>query len=277
MQLNQLKNLFITKLENIYDSDEAVNLMWWCIQEITNKQKKELLSTNEFELDGEKLTEIISQLKSGKPIQYIFNKAYFYDLEFYVNENVLIPRPETEELVQWIISDNTNDTSISIIDLCTGSGCIALSLKNILNQTKMDALDVSVNAIDVAIQNANKNKLEINFICSDLLNFRTEFKYDIIVSNPPYVCEKEKAVMHKNVLDFEPHLALFVKDNDALIFYKLIANFGLNNLKEGGTIYLEINESLAEETANVFIDLGYKEAIIRKDLNDKNRMIKILK
>ena len=226
MQLPQIKNIFVSELQQVYDSTEAVNLMWWAIQEITSKPKKELLVSENIEVSPEKITEVVSLLKSGKPIQYIFNKAYFFDLEFYVDEHVLIPRPETEELVQWIISDHSNAENISIIDLCTGSGCIAISLKNNLPHTKVSALDVSEEAIEIATKNAVSINLEIDFVCNDLFKLNTTEQFDIIVSNPPYVCEKEKALMHKNVLDHEPHIALFV--DDALIFYKVIAKFGFD-------------------------------------------------
>jgi release factor glutamine methyltransferase len=275
MQLPQIKNIFVSELQQVYDSTEAVNLMWWAIQEITSKPKKELLVSENIEVSPEKITEVVSLLKSGKPIQYIFNKAYFFDLEFYVDEHVLIPRPETEELVQWIISDHSNAENISIIDLCTGSGCIAISLKNNLPHTKVSALDVSEEAIEIATKNAVSINLEIDFVCNDLFKLNTTEQFDIIVSNPPYVCEKEKALMHKNVLDHEPHIALFV--DDALIFYKVIAKFGLTNLKPAGIIYLEINESLAKETADIFIQFGYHSTEIRNDLNGKERMIRVTK
>lgn len=277
MQLPQIKNIFVSELQQVYDSAEAVNLMWWAIQEITSKPKKELLVSENIEVSPEKITEVLSLLKSGKPIQYIFNKAYFFDLEFYVDEHVLIPRPETEELVQWIITDHSKTESINIIDLCTGSGCIAISLKHNLPHTKVSALDVSEKAIEIATKNAVSINLEIDFDCNDLFKLNTTEQFDIIVSNPPYVCEKEKALMHKNVLDYEPHIALFVEDDDALIFYKVIAKFGLTNLKPAGIIYLEINESLAKETAAIFIQFGYHSTEIRKDLNGKERMIRVTK
>jgi release factor glutamine methyltransferase len=273
----ELKEKFIQKLNYIYDRDEATNLMWWSIQELTGKHKKQLLAIDDFDLIDEHVNEVIEKLASGKPIQYIFKKTYFFDLEFYVDENVLIPRPETEELVHWIISDNTHHQNISIIDLCTGSGCIAISLKQKLQLANVSAIDISQKAIEVAEKNAVNNRTEINFLNSDIFNFSSNENFDVLVSNPPYVCNKEKNLMHKNVLDHEPHLALFVDDDNALIFYKTIANFGITNLKHNGKVYLEINENLAAETSQIFYDLGYKLVEIKKDINGKDRMLKIHK
>lgn len=273
----KLKELFTQKLNNIYDKDEAENLMWWTIQELTGKQKKQLIAIENFEFVEEDLNQILDNLSNGKPIQYIFSKSYFFDLEFYVDENVLIPRPETEELVHWIISENPQHQNISIIDLCTGSGCIAISLKNKLQLANVSAIDISQKAIEVATKNAINNKTEINFLISDIFKFSRNEIFDVIVSNPPYVCNNEKTLMHKNVLDYEPHLALFVDDENALVFYSAIAKFGITNLKHNGKIYLEINENLANETSKIFYDLGYKFVEIKKDINGKNRMLKVNK
>jgi len=277
MQLLQIKSIFTSELKDIYDYEESVSIIWWAIQELTSKPKKELLALIEIDISEEKIIEIVSQLKMNKPIQYIFNKAYFFDLEFYVDENVLIPRPETEELVQWIVSDHAKKDNISIIDLCTGSGCIAISIKNNLPFSKVSALDISSSALEVAKRNAAQNKTDIVFLNENFLEYKSNTSYDIIISNPPYVRNNEKLLMNKNVLEHEPHLALFVDDDDALIFYKAIAAFGLSNLNQHGSIYLEINENLAAETSELFYNLGYRFVELKKDLNEKNRMLKVQK
>jgi len=277
MQLFQIKSIFTSELKDIYDYEESVSIMWWAIQELTSKPKKELLASTEIDISEEKIIEIVSQLKMNKPIQYIFNKAYFFEMEFYVDESVLIPRPETEELVQWIVSDHAKKDNISIIDLCTGSGCIAISIKNNLPFSRVSALDISSCALEVAKRNAAQNKTDIVFLNENFLDYKSNTSYDIIISNPPYVRNNEKLLMNKNVLEHEPHLALFVDDHDALIFYKAIAAFGLSNLNQHGSIYLEINENLAAEISELFYNLGYRFVELKKDLNEKNRMLKVQK
>ena len=216
-------------------------------------------------------------LQQHTPLQYVLGKAEFYGLSFSVDENVLIPRPETEELVDWIISENQNATNI--IDIGTGSGCIAIALAKNIKTAKLYAVDKFEKTIIKASYNAKNNNVDINFFCNDILtetNF-TQIKFDCIVSNPPYVRECEKKQMTKNVLDFEPHSALFVPDNDPLKFYAAIADFAKTNLVEHGKIYIEINENLSVETQDVFKQKGFKHLELRNDLNGKNRMMKIEK
>jgi len=277
MDIQQLKNIFIQRLASLYDEVECINLMYWTLQELTKLKKSNLLAQKNIEVSVDVIENILSQLQTGKPIQYVFNKAYLGDLELYVDENVLIPRPETEELVDWIIKDSEQSASINIIDLCTGSGCIALGLKKSLSNCKISAIDIDKDAIVIAQKNATINKLEINFLQQNIFTFQTSDMFEIIVSNPPYVRASEKILMHQNVLNFEPHLALFVENNDALLFYKTIAEFALKNLKPQGKIYLEINEGLAIETQNLFEEYGFNNIIIKKDLNEKDRMMRILK
>lgn len=217
----------------------------------------------------------LNLLQQHTPIQYVISTAEFYGLKFSVDENVLIPRPETEELVNWIITENKGIQTI--IDIGTGSGCIAVALAKNMKHTKMYALDISEKAIKKAEQNAENNDVCIDFFCNDILseNDFTQIKFDCIASNPPYVCESEKAKMKQNVLNFEPHSALFVPDSDALKFYRAIADFAILHLADKGKIYVEINENLAEETQNLFKQKGFGYTELKKDLNNKNRMLKI--
>jgi len=219
----------------------------------------------------------IELLQQQVPLQYVLGETEFYGLNFKVDENVLIPRPETEELVDWIITENQN--AASIIDIGTGSGCIAIALAKNIKTATVFAVDNSEKAIKKAMYNAEYNNVEVNFLCKDILSetFFTQIKFDCIVSNPPYVRECEKKHMAANVLRFEPHSALFVPDDDALKFYAAIADFAISNLADKGKIYLEINENLAYETQHLFKQKGFAFSELRKDLNGKDRMLKVKK
>lgn len=220
-----------------------------------------------------KIIDILKDLKKGNPVQYVLGEADFMDLVFEVNADVLIPRPETEELGRWIINNNKSNTP-KILDIGTGSGCIAISLAKYLPKAEVSALDVSENALSVAKRNAIKNGVNVDFIFGDILEL-SEIEgapYDIIVSNPPYVRELEKQLMNRNVTDFEPHLALFVADTDPLLFYRTIAQKSKNWLKPNGQIYFEINEAFGNEIKKMLIDIGFKDVEIRKDINGKDRM-----
>jgi release factor glutamine methyltransferase len=219
--------------------------------------------------------DIIQQLKRFTPIQYILGETEFYGQTLHVNPAVLIPRPETEELVDWIIKDYKEFQSPKILDIGTGSGCIAISLAKHINNSEITAIDISESALKTAKENADLNNVPINFLKYDILNFdySEKLKFDIIVSNPPYVTPAEREKMHPNVLDYEPSIALFTPEKDSLVFYKAIAKFALVYLVSKGSIYLEINESLAYDTLKVFSDAGFR-AEIRKDIHEKDRMIK---
>lgn len=221
----------------------------------------------------------ISQLLEDYPIQYIVNNAHFYGEDFYVDDNVLIPRPETEELVQWVLSNM--DTSKNILDICTGSACIAIVLKKKSPQSDVFALDISAQALAVAKRNAQQHQVDINFFQKDILDTNNlEFEnhtFDIMISNPPYVTNSEKAMMHRRVLNYEPKLALFVSDNQPLLFYNAIANFAQYRLKLGGYLYLEINERMGEEVQALLRNYGFDNIELKKDFNNKDRMIKALK
>ncbi len=234
--------------------------------------------------------QILEDLKQQKPIQYILGETEFYGLKFKVNSDVLIPRPETEELVDWIITevnqiqktDVANDQieKLRILDLGTGSGCLSISLAKHLNGTKVFAVDVSEKALDVAKENANNNDVEVEFIKGDILNesFQSSIfengKFDVIVSNPPYVRRSEKEQMKPNVLENEPDLALFVEDNDPLIFYKAITKFAVNNLNTNGQLFFEINQYLGAESKTLLEDANFQNIELRKDINGNYRMLK---
>ena len=220
---------------------------------------------------------ILEQLKKEIPIQYILGTTHFYGLEFEVNSNVLIPRPETEELVDWIVQKSkikNQESKIKILDIGTGSGCISISLAKNLPNAEVFALDVSDKALATAKSNAEFNQVEIQFIHQSILE--TEDlgqQFDLIVSNPPYVRHLEKQEIKKNVLDNEPHLALFVEDNDALIFYRKIAQLAKKNLCPNGQLYFEINQYLSQETLDLLQEMGFKDITLRKDIYGNDRMI----
>lgn len=223
------------------------------------------------------LEDAIKRLQKYEPIQYIQGYSDFCGLRFKVTPATLIPRPETSELVEWIVSDNINKT-VSILDIGTGSGCIAASLAKKLPQSKVTAWDISNDALAVATENSKANGCAVTFELNDVLAYEpTGEKFDIIVSNPPYIKENEKNAMHSNVLDWEPHTALFVPDNDPLLFYRTIATKGLSMLAPGGRLYFEINRAHGNDTIEMLKSLGYTNIELRKDFADNDRMIKAMK
>lgn len=241
---------------------------WSYTEQILNKGEK---------LDAQKtqkIEAIIQGLKMHEPIQYILGETEFYGLNLKVTSSVLIPRPETEELVQWIIENNSID-SPRILDIGSGSGCIALALKNQIKDASVSGADISEDALEVAKQNAHLNKLEVNFLLADILNWENYNweMFDIIVSNPPYVREIDKQKMHTNVLEHEPKNALFVSDENPLVFYRRIVRFAQKYLLKGGTLFFEINEYLSDEMFKLLMDNEFKNIELRKDINSKNRMI----
>jgi release factor glutamine methyltransferase len=220
---------------------------------------------------------IIRRLQQQEPLQYVLGTAHFYGLELEVNPAVLIPRPETEELVDIIVRENTGKPSLQILDICTGSGCIPIALSAHLQAQQVYGLDVSEPALAVARKNALKYNQPVTWLQQDILNqplTLTPASLDIIVSNPPYVLEQEKKLMRRNVLDFEPHLALFVPDTDPLLFYKRIGELSVSLLKPGGNLYFEINESKAPALTNLLQEQGFASVEVRKDLFGKERFLK---
>lgn len=227
-----------------------------------------------------KIEVIISGLKKHKPIQYILGTTEFYDLPFKLNNNVLIPRPETEELVDLILKERAHKSNLRILDIGTGSGIIAIALSKNLKNAHITAIDIDKKAIELAEENAKIHKVNIHFICCDFLEFddcSVDNDYDILVSNPPYVRQSEKTMMQQNVLKYEPHHALFVEDSNPLIFYKRIIQIAQKYLKLGGYIYTEINEFLGEELAQLFAESGFENIQIKKDLSGKDRFAIVIR
>ena len=290
MILKEYKINFIEELISIYDKEEIESFFFIISEFLHQKKRIDLALEPNFSInenDLEKWNSIISELKHEKPIQYILGETEFYGLRFLVNENTLIPRQETEELVELIINENSKieNPNPKILDIGTGSGCIAISLAKNLPNAKVYALDVSEKALEIAKQNATINEVEINFINKSILevedigqltthNSQLITKFDIIVSNPPYVRNLEKHEIKKNVLEYEPHLALFVEDNDALLFYRKIAHLAKINLSETGTLYFEINQYLGKETVELLEDLEFQDVKLIKDVYGNDRMIK---
>lgn len=226
------------------------------------------------EEEEQKIVCIVDRLKTYEPIQYILGETEFYGLPFFVNRDTLIPRPETEELVELIINEN-KEREVSILDIGTGSGCIAVTLAKYLEKASVSAWDFSQGALDVAKQNAENNNVDVNFAKVDVLtDFPSSAKYDVIVSNPPYVLESEKKDMLANVLDYEPHSALFVPDNRALLFYDRIADIALNILNTGGLLYFEINQAKGKETIEMLEEKGFADIMLLQDISKRDRMVR---
>ena len=290
MLLKDYKTHFFNSLKNIQDEQEIESFFFILTEYLNNLKRVDVALNPNFELSDaevDKWNTILVQLQQEKPIQYITGEAWFYGLRFEVNENTLIPRPETEELVEWILNSPIihHLSSLNILDIGTGSGCIPISLKANLSQANVLAIDVSEKALKVAKRNAELNKVEINFIQANILEVEDlsqlptsithhPSSYNIIVSNPPYVRNLEKQEIKKNVLDYEPHLALFVEDTDALLFYRKIAQLALKNLSPNGLLFFEINQYLGKETVELLENLGFKNIELEKDIYGNDRMIR---
>lgn len=283
MILKEYKLHFINELEFIFDLEEIESFFYIITEFLHQKKRIDLALEPNFSINAievEKWNAIIAQLKQEKPIQYILGETEFYGLRFLVNENTLIPRPETEELVDLILNENSKNKipNLKILDVGTGSGCIAISLAKNLPEAKVFALDVSEKALETAKKNAEINKVEVEFLHQSILETEDLKKqFDIIVSNPPYVRNLEKQEIKKNVLEYEPHLALFVEDNDPLIFYRKIAQLAQKNLSKNGKLYFEINQYLGKETSELLQDLGFQNIELIKDVYGNDRMISCLK
>ena len=297
MLLKQYKSHFFDALKNSQDEQEIESFFFILTEYLHNLKRVDIVLNPNFELseaDVGKWNAILAQLQLEKPIQYITGEAWFYGLQFEVNENTLIPRPETEELVEWIIESwklevgswkSENQKRINVLDIGTGTGCIPITLKTNLPQANVFAIDVSEMALEVARRNAELNKVEVNFIQANILEVEDVSKiqtsisqlptnFDIIVSNPPYVRNLEKQEIKKNVLDYEPHLALFVEDTDALLFYRKIAQLAIKNLSPNGLLFFEINQYLGKETVELLENLGFKNIELKKDIYGNDRMIR---
>ncbi|WP_264547930.1 peptide chain release factor N(5)-glutamine methyltransferase [Flavobacterium sp. N2820] len=281
MLLKQYKNLFFDALKNIQDEQEIESFFFILTEYLLHLKRVDVALNPDFEISDaaiEKWNAFLVELQQEKPIQYITGEAWFYGLRFEVNENTLIPRPETEELVEWIIESQKSKVQsqkLEILDIGTGSGCIPISLKANLPQANVSAIDVSEQALEVAKINAVSNNVEVNFIQANILEVEDlNQHFDVIVSNPPYVRNLEKQEIKKNVLDYEPHLALFVEDTDALLFYRKIAQLALKNLSPNGLLFFEINQYLGNETVELLENLGFKNIELKKDIYGNDRMIK---
>lgn len=280
MTIKYYRDQFIQELTSLYDAGEAESFFYLILEAKHQLKRVDLALQPDLvfsKAELKTLSSILEQLKKEIPVQYILGTTHFYGLEFEVNSNVLIPRPETEELVDWIIESQQleiGDKKVRILDIGTGSGCIAISLAKNLPNAEVFALDVSDKALATAQKNAELNQVTIQFIHQSILE--TEDlgqQFDLIVSNPPYVRHLEKQEIKKNVLDNEPHLALFVDDNDALIFYRKIAELAQKNLNPKGQLYFEINQYLGQETLDLLQEMGFKDTILRKDIYGNDRMI----
>ncbi|MCH3885593.1 peptide chain release factor N(5)-glutamine methyltransferase [Tenacibaculum aquimarinum] len=286
MTLKDFKSNFSEQLSSTYPQTEIDTFFFLLIEEYLDFQRVDSVLKADFIIPSEVLTDFnaaIKRLKNEEPIQYILGNTEFYGLPFLVNKNTLIPRPETEELVEWIITEikekrekkQEEDSTITLLDIGTGTGCIPISLKKNLPNATISAIDVSKEALKTAEENAKLNSVDINFMEIDIL--KTDDlpnNYDIIVSNPPYVRELEKVEIKNNVLENEPHLALFVDDNNPLIFYDKIADLAKKHLSKNGLLFFEINQYLGKETVDMLAKKGFKNIELKKDFSGNDRMIK---
>lgn len=267
------------ELNELYTPSEISILSRLILGEIESASIDHLPADKFSHLSGSqagKLEEILSRLKMSEPYQYVFGKCEFYGLEFRVTPDVLIPRPETEELVEWVLSENSMVDRF--LDIGTGSGCIAVTLGKKMPAAAIHAWDLSDGALAIAAENAAYNGVVVHFLKRDILeSFSAETSFDVIVSNPPYVMESEKVTMEENVLHFEPHEALFVPDNEPLLFYKRIAEVALEMLHEGGRLYFEVNRTKGASICSMLQQRGYLEVVSRNDLSGNLRMIKAVK
>ena len=265
-------------LRGYYSDSEALALAKMLLVEVFGFSTLELYGGKDKEFSEKHrsvLAEMIRRLQKNEPIQYIIGIESFCGLTFEVDPNVLIPRPETQELVSWIVEDCRADEAVRILDVGTGSGCIPVSLAKQLPKAEVESWDISEGALEVASRNCERNGVKVLLRQKDVLNAAPEgVFYDVIVSNPPYIADKEKVDMEANVLDWEPSLALFVPDEDPLLFYRKIAQLGCDMLKEGGSLYFEINRAYGEETILMLKELGYAQIELKKDSWGNDRMIK---
>jgi len=282
MHIQDAYTQLMYQLFELYSDREAANIADLVIEHITGFKRIDRITNKQFPLNDQQqelFETYTKQLLQHTPVQYVLHEAWFAGVNLYVDENVLIPRPETEELVEWVVEESKKSKvkSKKVLDIGTGSGCIPIALKKKLPAADMYALDVSEAALAVAEKNAETHNTPITFYQADFLDKSTwkKFsKFDIIVSNPPYIKQSEEKEMRGNVLLHEPHLALFVPDEDALLFYRSIAEFGLIHLTEAGELFFEINEALGKEVAELLEEHGYANIELRKDMQGKDRMIK---
>lgn len=283
-KVQDIVQYFRNELSSLYEKEEIEKFVQYCFEDFVGYSKNVLLFEPEKTVNESDLLKFhfaVKDLKRGRPIQYILGKTSFYGMDFFVSPAVLIPRPETEELVGLVIAESSRHTeSFSIVDIGTGSGCIAVTLKKKISRAHVYALDLSEEALAIAKQNAAQHNCEIKFLNFDMLD-RTNWKNlpacSILVSNPPYIKASEAGSMHVNVKEYEPHLALFVPDEDPLVFYKAIAEAGMEKLKAGGKVFVEINEALGLEVCILFQKSGYTDVQLKQDLQGKDRFVVAVK
>ncbi len=295
MNVKEAELLITGKISSIYEGSEAKKIASLALEYITGCEWQSLITGKNHLLDDSQMNlmnKVIERLSAHEPIQYIMNKAWFYGMELYVDKHVLIPRPETEELVDWIVKDvkasglqvfekkpgeADETTRLKILDVGTGSGCIALALKKSIPLAEVWGCDISDSALNVARRNGSELDIRVDFQSVDYLNPAQQKhlpSVDILVSNPPYVPEKDKESMQPNVLQYEPHTALFVDDNDPLVFYRALLAYCVHRLHPGGRLYMEIHEDLGNEVATLFSENHYS-VTVRKDMQGKERMVKV--
>jgi release factor glutamine methyltransferase len=287
MTTEQAYNDFLDKLGRLYERREADNIADWIFENVTGLKRPDRHISKDIELNeqaGIQLENYVHELLQHKPLQYVLQEAWFYKMKFFVNKHVLIPRPETEELVSWVVQDvrismhDRRCNELQLVDIGTGSGCIAISLKKELEKLHISAIDISADALSVARKNADVLQTQVDFLKIDFLDeslWNVLNMYDVIVSNPPYIPEFEKEKMAQNVTAFEPGIALYVQNNNPFIFYEKIAKFAQSHLKQHGKIFVEIHEKYASEVTQIFNGYNFKTEI-KEDIYGKKRMIKVI-
>lgn len=283
MTVQNYFNYFKKELEEIYSISESENITDWVFESVTGLKRGERLLKkvdNVSQIHTDQLNTALTRLKEHEPVQYVLGESWFYKEKFRVSRDVLIPRPETEELISWALSEISKDDKLDILDIGTGSGCIPIIMKKYLPKSIVKAIDVSEKAIEVAKDNASQLNADVKFMCCNFLNesnWGTMGQYDLIISNPPYIPISEARTLRKNVTDYEPEVALFVEDSDPLLFYRKIIDFSLLHLYKSGKIFVEIHEDYAINTLKLFEVYEFAKVEIRKDIYGKERMIMAVK
>lgn len=281
MNISHAEQHLVQQLSKIYEHAEAVAITNMVMQELTGQNKSNRRMASNLELSEAQelhLQQMTAQLEQSCPVQYVIGKAWFYNMELLVNEAVLIPRPETEELVQWVLDVKENIAAPTILDIGTGSGCIPIAIKANWLEAKVSGLDVSAAALAIATRNAVLQKADVHFLQADMLDETTwpAQTFDIIISNPPYIPQQESHVLDKNVTQWEPHLALFVPDNDPLVFYKHIARFAKTHLHANGALFFECHQQYVKQVLAALKEMGF-DAQQKADLFGNDRMVKAVK
>jgi release factor glutamine methyltransferase len=274
-----------TELRPLYDGSELNEIISLVLEFVKGSSKTDMITKDNISLNDDEalqLQNILSELKTNKPVQYVLGYSWFYGMKLKVNQDVLIPRPETEELVRWIIDDYKSKFAIRVLDIGTGSGCIPIALKKNISNAEVIAIDVSEKALEVAKKNARVNNVDVQFIQQDILQWNDASKqlqtpFDIIVSNPPYILQSDKSSLQERVLKYEPHLALFTGTEDDLIFYHSIADYAFHNLVADGSLYLEIHERKGEDVKALLAAKGFSSVELMEDMSGKERMVKACK